>query len=84
MGSLPVLPQAGVAEQKCKDGLSAVTEMEPAGTCSHPAPASSHIVMDEGQEPTPDLCPRRHALLRAPRSPGERGIKLAEPHGNSF
>lgn len=48
---------ARATEQKCKDGLSTATGMEPAGTCSHPAPAGSHIVMDEGQEPAPDLCP---------------------------
>lgn len=50
-------PRAGAAEQKCKDGLSAATGMEPAGTHSHPAPDGSHAVMDEGQEPAPDLCP---------------------------
>ena len=49
-------PGAGAAEQKCKDGLSATTGMEPAGTHSHPASAGSHTVMDEGQEPAPDLC----------------------------
>lgn len=76
---LHVLPQAGGAEQKCKDGLSAVTGMEPAGTWSHPVPASSHIVMDEGQEPAPDLCPRGRALLRAARTPGGRGVELLNP-----
>lgn len=83
LGSLHGLPQAGGAEQKCKDGLSAVTGMEPAGTHSHPAPASSHVVMDEGQEPAPDLCLGGWALLRAPGSPVGRGMKLAEPHSNS-
>lgn len=57
LGPFCVLSQARGTEQKCKDGLSAATGMEPAGTCSHPAPADSHIVMDEGQEPAPDLCP---------------------------
>lgn len=36
---LRALPQAGAAEQKCKDGLSAATGMERAGTQSHPATA---------------------------------------------
>lgn len=81
-GSLCVLPQAGVAERTCKDGLSTVTGMEPTGTHSHPAPASSHIVMDEGQEPAPDLCPGGGLYFRAPGPLGE-GVKLAEPHSSS-
>lgn len=79
LGSLRLLPQAGAVEQKCKDGLSAVTGLEPAGTHSHPAPASSHIVMDEGQEPAPDLCPRGWAFPRALGSPGERGRSWLSP-----
>jgi hypothetical protein len=47
-----MLPQPGAMEQECKDGLSSSTGMEPAGTRTHPAPASSHVVMNEGQEPS--------------------------------